>query len=279
MPAAIAHLAVGPHRAGTCKRQKKNNKQHKNMNANRSLEQQRAILINSPNPIERLEVILELRESLFANGSSDAAKELLDTIKNDMTGEVVIATAFACANPPEHVASKFREMTMGFFERSGDRSTSGGAPLLRLAYVAAFEKDITTLKAMVSKRDEFDTGVDRIQEVAAALESNNTDFVFRVMAWSEGLDRQYQPQFLQPLRVVAGADTFLPGLQSAVEHIRQTRQYRNQIQCNQPESQSQLAAKAWEVYARVLANQSLATFEARSRTLLRWSLWREFHLI
>jgi len=196
------------------------------MKSSRSLEQQRAILINSPNPLERLEVVLELRETLFASGSSDATKELLETIKNDMTGEVVIGTAFACAHPPEHHASKFRDMTMSFFERSGSRSTSGGAPLLRLAYVAAFEKDIPTLKAMVSKRDEFDTGVDRIQEIAAALESNNTDFVFRVMAWSEGLDRQYQPQFLQPLRVVAGADTFLPGLQSAVEYIRRTRQYK-----------------------------------------------------
>src|SRR5688572_22056184 len=106
-----------------------------------SLSSLRNVLENSADAYERMRAVVELREILLATGKREVAEEVLLTVMNDYAGEVVVGSAFAVSNLPGDCAANYHKWIMEKFRAAGDRSTSKGAPLLRLAYTAALEKD------------------------------------------------------------------------------------------------------------------------------------------
>lgn len=178
----------------------------------------RHVLENSADAHQRMRAVVELREMLSSSANREAAEEILLTVMNDFAGEVVLGSAFAVTNLPGRCAASFRQWTLEKFREAGDRSTSKGAPLLRLAYIAALEKDAATLKQMASLR-QGEMGVDRITQLATAVDSSNDAEIFRILAWSEVLDRQYDTAVLK-LLPMKGANEFRQCVESAISRLK-----------------------------------------------------------
>ena len=122
---------------------------------------------------ERMSAVLELREMIASAGDRTAGEEILLTLMNDKAGEVVVGTAFACAGLSGEAVDRFRDQTLETFQQAGSRSTSEGAPLLRLAYVAALAGDQATLRRMAALRPG-DLGVDRVGRLAEYVAADDS---------------------------------------------------------------------------------------------------------
>jgi len=182
-------------------------------------------LISIDDAEQRLALAIGYRDMAVESGSKEAVEAVLTSLRCDSCGEISIALACTLAHLPGPYAKAVRSLIKEIYRETGDSTFFGGMPLLRLAYIAALERDLPCLKEMAESRDG-DNGVALVKELVAYVEGQKAYGVYRVMAWGEGLDSSFRTSILERLPDhLPGKLALIEGLTEAVAYIKRHQDY------------------------------------------------------
>ena len=182
-------------------------------------------LINTNDPASRLRLGISFCEAVARDGNREAAEAVLTSLTCDDRGEVSIGLASALAQLSGPYVKAVRELILETYGKTGDSTFFGGMPLLRLAYVAALQRDLVRLKELAAMRDG-DNGTPLVKELVGYVECGKGYGVYRVMAWGEGLDSSFHTAILETLpEHFPGKPALLSGLTEAVAYIKRHKDF------------------------------------------------------